>query len=784
MPLPTQEGRAHKTARGRSLPRQSFLVQHRAIAVILGLFLVLGILYSLITPLFEASDELWHYPFVKRLADGGGLPVQYPDQIGAWRQEGSQPPLYYALGALVTSWIDTSDMDEVRWINPHADIGIPTLDRNVNMAVHRSPLGGPEPWPWRGTVLAMYLVRWMSVLMGAVTVLMGYLLAREIYPRDARPAIGAAVFTALNPMVLFITASVNNDALVIMLSAISLWLMVRYLAMEPRAWHWVLLGLVLGLASLSKASALGLLPLAALTGVIVSWRAHRGEPRRRFWGALLHTGLLIGLPVLLVAGWWYYRNWLLYRDPLGLKAFVAIVGARYPRPTLWQLLGEWKGFVMSYWGFFGGVNVPAPSWVYWALSIVGLAGLLGAPLYVWRRNSEKPLSATQWLQTALMALWPLVVLVSLVRWTLMTIASQGRLMFSALTALSLLMAMGLAGWLPRRRFGEWFAERAGPLLFGGILLISATALPFSTIRPAYRHPQILTEDDIAGRYIPLDAEFEGAARLLGYRADGEVISPGGNVSLTLYWQCLAPMAEDYSVFVHLLAENDLIIAQRDMYPGQGTYPTTLWSAGDILADTYVLPVSPAAMTPSEAQFEAGLYRLQTGARLQATRPTGERLGDNVRFGRVTLPTRVVDGIPNPVFFNLEGRIALVGYELDRTAARPDETFRLVLYWRALRDGDTNYSVFTQVLGDQHRIWAQKDSWPLGGDAPTATWRKGQSIEDPYELRVASDAPPGVYDLQAGMYNQNGVRLNLLGQGGHVQDTRILLGKVRILPREP
>jgi 4-amino-4-deoxy-L-arabinose transferase-like glycosyltransferase len=360
MPLPTREGRARSAALYKFVP-----VQHRAIAIFLGLFIVLGVLYSLVTPLFEASDELWHYPFVKRLADGEGLPVQYPDQIGPWRQEGSQPPLYYALGAFITSWIDTDDMGQLRWINPHADIGIPTSDRNVNMVVHRSPLGGPEPWPWSGAAWAMYLVRWMSLCMGTISVLMGYLLAREIYPHDARLALSAAAITGLNPMFLFITSSVNNDALVIMLCAISLWLMARYLAAEPRWWRWVLLGLVLGLSGLAKASALGLLPLAALTGVVVSWRARRGRPWRWFWGALVRTGLLIGLPLLLVAGWWYYRNWLLYRDPLGLEAFVAIVGARYPRPTLGQLLGEWKGFVMSYWGFFGGVNVPAPDGVYW-----------------------------------------------------------------------------------------------------------------------------------------------------------------------------------------------------------------------------------------------------------------------------------------------------------------------------------------------------------------------------------------------------------------------------------
>ena len=48
--------------------------EHRHFALLLAIFVLMGILYSLTTPFFEASDELWHYPMIKRLADGKGLP--------------------------------------------------------------------------------------------------------------------------------------------------------------------------------------------------------------------------------------------------------------------------------------------------------------------------------------------------------------------------------------------------------------------------------------------------------------------------------------------------------------------------------------------------------------------------------------------------------------------------------------------------------------------------------------------------------------------------------------
>ena len=749
---------------GLGAPSEGFFrSEYLDVALILVLFLLSGFLYSVVTPIFEASDELWHYPFVKRLADGDGLPVQHPDDVGPWRQEGSQPPLYYALGALLTKGIDTSDAEVVRRINPHADIGVITRDRNVNMVVHTPR----ERFPYRGATLAVHVVRWASVIMGGVTVIAAWLLAREVFPQDRVLAASAACLTGLNAMFLFITASVNNDALVNMICALCLWLLVKYVAMPPSAAGWTLLGVLLGVGSLSKLSALGLFPFAGLVVLLVAWR-------HRSWKDLARGVALIGLPVLLLGGWWYYRNWRLYRDLLGLSTFISITGKRYPVPTPLQLLAEWRGFVMSYWGFFGGMNVPAPGWLYLMLSLLGLVGLMAAPVYIWRSWRVHGVSRQRWLQLGLIALWPCALFASLVRWTLMTPASQGRLLFPGLTAISLMMVMGLAAAMPRR----WRALLPGAVC--GVTLVTSLSLPFTTICPAYAPPDLLTEQEVNALSRRLGTTFGGMVRLLGYEVEEGEVAPGDHVTVTLNWESLAQMREDYSVFVHLVAANDLIIGQRDMYPGQGNYPTTLWKPGDRIADTYVVSVSPTALTPAEAEVRVGLYSLSTGARLGATDAAGNNLGDSISFGRILLPERRAGGIPNPTYVSLDDRIALIGYELDRTAAAPREAFRLTLYWRALRDIGDNYSVFTHVLGEGDHIWAQMDGWPQQGESPTASWTKGQIVEDPYELVVHDDAPPGVYDLEVGMYAADGKRLGVLGEGGHVQDTRILLGRVRIL----
>ena len=802
----------------------------RGLIVILALYLVLAGIYSVTTPIFEASDEVWHYPFVKLLADGEGLPTLSGDHGEPWRQEGGQPPLYYALGALLTRGIDTGDLHEVRWLNPHADTGLIKPDGNANMVVHTER----ERWPYRGTVLALRMVRWMSALMGAVTVWAAYRLGREFERRGRRsdrharaPGIsvvgwGVAALTAFNAMFLFITSSVNNDALVNALCAVALWMIVHYVAIRPRSWQWALLGGVLGLATLSKLSGLAMLPVAAAALLIVTLRHRFGEVNGR-WRLvlcdLLVGGAMLGLPVLVISGWWFARNWMLYRDPTGLVAFLDVVGRRYPQPTLRQLAGEWRGFIMSFWGLFGTVNVPAPDWFYDLLSGFALVGLFGLPLYLWRTHGahirhlvrSRSSGAMRWIteldvqmwQLGLVLLWVATLSVSFIRWTLMTPASQGRLLFPGLTGINLLIVLGLMGWLPGR------FRAVLPAAMGAVMFVTAAVLPFTVIAPAYARPEILEilpEERIPANTLFVTEDGQPQMRLLGYKVhrhgepsqeDGVgpnarhavTAAPGDALAVTLYWQAEESMSANYSVFIHLLADDGgeglgRMVSQRDMYPGQGAFPTSLWQPGERIADTYILPIPPTTMTPSELYLAIGLYRVESGDRLVVADADGHAGGDHVRLGHIVLPPRIEDGIPNPVHIALDGgdgsRIALVGYELDRAAAAPGEALHLTLYWRALRDGQANYSVFTQVVGSQDNIWAQMDGWPLGGNAPTATWRRGQLVVDPYILTVREDAPPGIYDLQVGMYNAEGTRLTVLGAGGHAQDTRILLGSVRVL----
>lgn len=136
----------------------------------------------------------------------------------------------------------------------------------------------------------------------------------------------------------------------------------------------------------------------------------------------------------------------------------------------------------------------------------------------------------------------------------------------------------------------------------------------------------------------VEATLGGAVRLLGYSLDGDT-TPGTTLYLILHWQALAPLAEDYTVFAHLLgahnpATNGPVWAGHDGQPVGGTYATRAWQPGEVILDVHPLTI-PADAPPGEYQLEVGLYLLSTMTRLPATDAAGNPLpNDAVSLGTI------------------------------------------------------------------------------------------------------------------------------------------------------
>jgi len=112
---------------------------------------------------------------------------------------------------------------------------------------------------------------------------------------------------------------------------------------------------------------------------------------------------------------------------------------------------------------------------------------------------------------------------------------------------------------------------------------------------------------------PMTAELGDQVRFLGYNLEGD-FRPGGGLHLTLFWQTLAEMDENYTVFTHLIDGRGGIWGQKDNQPVDGFYPTGGWTAGEIVRDQYDQTISPET-SPGLYRMAVGMYRAETGERL-------------------------------------------------------------------------------------------------------------------------------------------------------------------------
>ncbi|MCD4686017.1 MAG: glycosyltransferase family 39 protein [Anaerolineae bacterium] len=741
--------------------------------IIVVVFAGLAVAYSLVTPLFEASDELWHYPMVKYVADHNfGLPVQQAgltDAQAPWRQEGGQPPLYYFMAAAITRWIDTDDLHDIRRINPHADIGEIVPDGNVNMVAHNTNL---ESWPWSGAVLAMHLVRFLSIALSTGTVYLTYLLGRELFPNLRAIALMAAAFTAFNPMFIFISAVINNDNLSTLLATALLLLIVRLIkrADDPPDWRfYALLGVTAGAGMLAKFQIGFMLPIIALVLAGISLK-HRN------WRPLIIGGAISGGLTILIAGWWYARNYDLYGDATGINVFLDIVGRRAVPADLHQLWTERETFYMAFWGFFGGVNVPLNDDLYTQYNaIAGIAAvgaLIGAGNTIIQRFSDRDnFTPAEWrlnLARAVTLLWAVVVFISLLTWTRQTWASQGRLWFSAIAALSILMAAGLNHWAHLATFarlGDLTTAKKQPITLAFAIMLtvpwfangSLTAL-ITTIYPAYHldHDAVWKEFELEGSVIKDGAlhpacftapESATETLCLAYRELSGAIQPGDYLRLAPTMTVKNTLTRDWSIFIHLVNADGVIEAQRDVYPGGGLLATTDLEPGETWNNLIAVLIPQGLYTPQTLDVYLGFYDLHTFDRMTAPAATAE---NRLWLGQVTLETPP-GAVPNPVNVNFGDQLTLRGYEVSDRSLLPGEETTITLYWEARNATLDNYVVSVQIIDpDPARLTkaAQRDAPP---DPPTPTWTSGAQIADVRTLTIFPDAPPGRYRLMVRVY---------------------------------
>jgi len=196
-------------------------------------------------------------------------------------------------------------------------------------------------------------------------------------------------------------------------------------------------------------------------------------------------------------------------------------------------------------------------------------------------------------------------------------------------------AFGIISLLPYGRSAQYVAEVATDLPAGRYELVARGGAGGAALCGWLARPSagcVLGEVEISGAPLPEGAtNFADRIALLDVSLPQTELTPGGQLPLELTWQGLAPMSEDYTVFVQVLDATDRIVGQVDAWPVQGTFPTSQWTPGQVVRDPYVVQLS-ADLPPGEYRLNVGLYLLATLERLKVLDENGAAVDDRVEVG--------------------------------------------------------------------------------------------------------------------------------------------------------
>jgi 4-amino-4-deoxy-L-arabinose transferase-like glycosyltransferase len=139
--------------------------------------------------------------------------------------------------------------------------------------------------------------------------------------------------------------------------------------------------------------------------------------------------------------------------------------------------------------------------------------------------------------------------------------------------------------------------------------------------------------------------------------------------------------------------------------------------------------------------------------------------------------------------NWDNKIQLLGYDLDASTYTVEETIHLTLYYQGLGKMETNYTVFTHLLGQYNPatagpLWSQDDSEPCRRGYATSHWDVGEIVVDTFTLPIPAETPAGEYQLEMGFYEWPALeRLPVLDVDGQIAADNLILGQLSIVGPE-
>jgi 4-amino-4-deoxy-L-arabinose transferase-like glycosyltransferase len=278
--------------------------------------------WSLIVPPFEGKDESDHFAYVEQIVENGSLPENGQQNGNYSTQENlvlrglhSGEVLHSPQNTSITTQAEQRALIEANGagasLRGSGEAGIATSEPPLYYMVQAIPY-----LLARGNILAqLQLMRLVGALFAAITALFTFLFLREVLPRPPWAATVGALAVALQPLLAFMSGSVNPDSMLFAVAAVVFYCLARAFRRGLTLRLAIFLGLGTAVGFLTKLNFVGFAFGVYVGLVVLAIREARARGR-----AALRVPLLAAVIGVLPVGLYALRNVLRSHHTLGLAS--------------------------------------------------------------------------------------------------------------------------------------------------------------------------------------------------------------------------------------------------------------------------------------------------------------------------------------------------------------------------------------------------------------------------------------------------------------------------------
>ncbi len=273
----------------------------------------------------------------------------------------------------------------------------------------------------------------------------------------------------------------------------------------------------------------------------------------------------------------------------------------------------------------------------------------------------------------------------------------------------------------------------------------------------------------------VNATFGDSVRVIEYNIDPPTIEPGGRTVISTTFQVLKTPPPTWNFFMHIDSPSESTNA--DHVPAEGTYPVSLWHAGDYVKDRFVFTTRPAATLDNYA-IRIGFWDRTTGRRahveaqppLTATADNRLQLGElSIKKAHVNVAEFVTSTPPAGATLDIQfgNVLRLVNSSIDRPVTKGGLKTTPSYEFQVLRNFGDRYELKVDLDGPTRRPLIHK---PVYGEYPSNLWTAGQYIRDPHDIVTLTWDPLGTYRVLLSIVDkQTGKLLPVTGSGRPMPD---------------